>query len=64
MGGNIQNSEEFDFGMVEELALLAELDEIMVTRIAHQIDQRCGDIHPKTSEGLGGKSGLPDYENA
>jgi hypothetical protein len=40
------------------------LGESMVTRIVHQIDQRCRDVHPRASEGLGGKPGLPDKENA
>jgi hypothetical protein len=39
------------------------LDESMITRIVHQIDQRCRDVHPRASEGLGGKPGLSDKEN-
>lgn len=40
------------------------LDESMVTRIVHQIDQRCRDVHPRANEGLAGKPGLPDKDNA
>jgi hypothetical protein len=40
------------------------LDKSMVTRIVHQIDQRCRDVHPRASEGLGGKPALPENENA
>jgi len=34
------------------------LDESMISRIIHQIDQRCRDIQPRASEGLGGKPSL------
>jgi hypothetical protein len=40
------------------------LDGSMITRIVHQIDQRCRDVHPRAGEGLGGKPGLPDLGNA
>lgn len=36
------------------------LDESMIARINHQIDQHCRDVHPRASEGLGGAPGLPD----
>jgi len=35
------------------------LDESTITRINHQIYQRCRDVQPRASEGLGGKPGLP-----
>jgi hypothetical protein len=38
------------------------LDESMITRINHQIDQRCRDVHPRASDGLGGKPNLPNKE--
>jgi hypothetical protein len=40
------------------------LDESMISRIIHQIDQRCRDVHPRASEGLGGKPSLPGKESA
>ncbi|UCF94655.1 MAG: NERD domain-containing protein [Desulfobacterales bacterium] len=40
------------------------LDTSMVTRIVHQIDQRCRDVRPRAGDGLGGKPGLLDKENA
>jgi len=40
------------------------LDKSMIARIVHQIDQRCRDVYPRGSEGLGGKPGLPDKENS
>jgi len=39
------------------------LDNSMITRIVHQIDKCCRDVQPIASEGLGGKSGLPDKGN-
>jgi hypothetical protein len=39
------------------------LDGSMITRIVHQIDQRCRDVHPRGSEGLGGKPGLSEKED-
>ena len=35
-----------------------KLDERLIARIIHQIDQRCRDVHPRAGEGLGGKPGL------
>ena len=40
------------------------LDKSMIARIVHQIDQRCRDVHPRASEGLGGRPGLADNEKA
>ena len=39
------------------------LDKSMITRIVHQIDQRCRDVHPRASEGLGGRPGLVEQIN-
>jgi Nuclease-related domain len=39
------------------------LDEKMLSRIVHQIDQRCRDVHSRAGEGLGGKAGLAEKEN-
>lgn len=39
------------------------LDKSMITRIVHQIDKCCRDVQSIDSEGLGGKSGLPDKKN-
>jgi hypothetical protein len=41
-----------------------KLDEKLISRIVHQFDQRCRDVHPRASEGLGGKPGLPDMDKA
>jgi len=38
------------------------LDKSKLARIIHQIDQRCRDVRPGASDGLGGKPGLPDRE--
>jgi hypothetical protein len=35
-----------------------KLDESLISRIKHQLDRRCRDVHPRASEGLGGKPGL------
>jgi len=40
-----------------------EIDESMISRIIHQIDQRCRDVHPRASEGLAGRPGLSDKNN-
>jgi hypothetical protein len=40
------------------------LDEKMLSRIVHQIDQRCRDAHFRAGEGLGGKPGLAEKENS
>jgi len=39
-----------------------KLDEKLINRIIHQIDQRCRDVHPRACEGLGGRPGLADNE--
>ncbi len=41
-----------------------KLDEKFISRVVHQIDQRCRDVHPRASEGLGGKPGLQENEGA
>jgi len=41
-----------------------KLDEKLISRIVHQIDQRCRDVQPRAGEGLGGRPGLPEKENA
>ena len=41
-----------------------KLDEKLISRIIHQIDQRCRDVHPRASEGLGGRPGLEDKKIA
>jgi len=35
-----------------------KLEEKLIARIIHQIDQRCRDVHPRACEGLGGRPGL------
>lgn len=35
-----------------------KLDEKMIARIIHQLDQRCRDLHPRAGDGLGGSPGL------
>ena len=41
-----------------------KLDESMISRIIHQLDQRCRDVHPRASEGLGGKPSLAEKVSA
>ena len=41
-----------------------KLDESMITRITHQLDQRCRDVPPRASEGLGGKPSLAEKVSA
>lgn len=41
-----------------------KLDEKFISRVVHQIDQRCRDVHSRASEGLGGRPGLEDKETA
>jgi len=39
---------------------IESLGKSKLARIIHQIDQRCHDVSPSASDGLGGKPGLPD----
>ena len=41
-----------------------KLDESMISRIKHLLDQRCRDVLPRASEGLGGKPGLAEKVRA
>ena len=41
-----------------------KLNESLISRIKHQLDQRCRDVLPRASEGLGGRPGLAEKVNA
>jgi hypothetical protein len=60
----VSHLESKNFRYILKSANSESLDKSKLARIIHQIDQRCRDVHPRASEGLGGKTGLPDREIA